>query len=51
MKKILTVAFVAAFALSACAQDQMIKLLPPSVRGGLSVMEALKNRQSIREYS
>jgi nitroreductase len=51
MKKILTLALVAAFAVVAYAQDQTIKLPAPSVKGGLSIMEALKNRQSIREYS
>jgi nitroreductase len=51
MKKILTLVFATAFAVSAFAQDQTIKLPAPAVKGGLSIMEALKNRQSIREYS
>ena len=51
MEKILTLAFAVAFAVSAFAQEQTIKLPAPSVKGGLSIMETLKNRQSIREYS
>jgi nitroreductase len=51
MKKILALTFVTAFAVVAFAQDQTIKLPAPLMKGGLSIMETLKNRQSIREYS
>ncbi|MDR1973463.1 MAG: SagB/ThcOx family dehydrogenase [Bacteroidales bacterium] len=51
MKKILVVVLATIIVGAVFAQDQTIKLPAPEIKGGLSIMETLKNRKSIREYS
>ncbi len=52
MKNLLLLAIVLLFSLIAVSQElQPIKLLPPQLEKGKSLMKALEARQSIREYS
>src|SRR6056297_923728 len=51
MKKITILFFAFLFSIPVFAQDKLIKLPKPEIKGGMPLMDALNNRSSQREFS
>ncbi len=51
MKKLFVFLFSIVFAVTACAQNQNIKLPEPQKTGGKPLMDCINNRQSSREFN